>query len=270
MDAAKRLLFQGRDAAEDVAGGGLGPPDVGALRKGATFRGGHDRQKAVADGCGPASARQNVFRTDQFGGLRQDGGPACGEQAVGYDAHRRVGDKAGRRVASAAFQAEDQRVESGIRARIPVAGRGQNREPASAGFHGAGRTAVPLDGHDIHEFARLADAVGDWVRLHALASERDDQHGPDVWIRAQADQRSCRLVEVRADLAAAVLVGQGDGAGNGLRDADRLHAGAYGRRDDQYVVADAKPAVRPPPPGEADGVAHYVRPRFPTTLWTCT
>ena len=74
--------------------------------------------------------------------------------------------------------------------------------------------------------------------------------------------------DVVADLAVAVLVGDGDGAGLGADQCRRL-VRADDRGQDQDVVAGAQPSV--PTPVATEGGAHDLPgSRALTTLWTWT
>ena len=167
------------------------------------------------------------------------------DQPVGDPAERRIRRQSRRVVRSAALERQDQ-----IRDVAPLALVASTSVPASACAMQASllgrphRAAFGLNRDDLDRLAVAAGGVGEVLRHHLLAAERDDHNRADVGMRAVGGQRLVRDAHVGPELPAAGQVRQRHAdrrgsRGDALGDDRRTDHG----RHDEHVVARADAAV---------------------------
>ena len=108
VDAAQRFFLQRGDAADLVARRGVAVPDFFAHQPQSGFVAMDDLENAVMHFRGGGAAGQNMLGTDKFRGLRENGGAACGYDAVAHLADDGVGGQTAGRIGAAALRADDQ------------------------------------------------------------------------------------------------------------------------------------------------------------------
>ncbi len=168
------------------------------------------------------AASQDVFRAQQFGQLRQDGGAALRDQLIGGDAERGIGHQARGRIRAAAVQADHQFADIGLHPPLLRGGLLHPAGMARADFDGLDGIAFVLNDHHLHHFSGGRDAFEQFARRESLASQANHDDAREVRIAPDPDQRFGGNLQVLAHLAATDRMTEVYRARNALRDALRL------------------------------------------------
>ena len=137
--------------------------------------------------------RHDVFAADQFACLFKNAARPSLHEMIESQAHRGVRRDAARRIRSSAHRADDQLAHrhGGTGHGSDLLPRGFN--PAPALGDGRARAALLLDHQHIGGASRGPDFLQKLRAIEALASQRDEQHGAHIRMRAKLPEHAMRV-----------------------------------------------------------------------------
>ena len=240
LDVAHRLLFDGGQAAANVALGRLRAEQIHPFALDQRLIVVEKLHETVGDWLVDALRRDHILAAGDFGGLAEDQRGAGLRQPLEDAADGRVGGQAGCGVRLAALGAHPEILDAErLAAQLGGVLDELHRLP---GCHLDGlQVAVPFDGEARHRLAGLGDLIDHALRPHRL--DADDDRRRNVRIAADAGKRAEGQIEVFAELQAAIGMRQRHRALDQRRDAGGCGVRDIVNRQDDHVVAHTPAAV---------------------------
>ena len=245
VDAAQGLFLQRGDTAGLVARRGIALPDFLTHQPQSGLIAVNDLKDAVMDLRRGGAAGQNVLGADELRCLGEDGGAACGHNAVAHLADDGVGSQTAGGVGAAALSAHDQ-FGDGEFLLLKHGGLSHHfLGVAHSHIHSLQRTADLLD-DDLLEglVGALFNGFDHQIHLAVFAAERHHHRAVDVGIGGIACHHVHGKLLVRGHLRTALLIVKGNGAGHLLGNNTGSIGSAHTGRQDQHMIAHAHATVR--------------------------
>ena len=246
-NCAEALFLDAGQTACDVAGGRLTAAHVLADGLRAVFHPLDDLVNFLCDGAVGTADRtvgQNVLSAEEFGRFAEDDGRTEVNELVCHVADDTVGGHAGGRIRAAALDGHGQ--IGNIAGLALLAGDLHDKAlcRVHAGLDTGGCAAELLNVDDLTRLAAGLNGLIDALMIGSLAAEAHDQRRADVCAQAEINENLRHTLEVRRQLAAALMMEVTDSALDLAADRLRHIVCTDGRRNDGDQISCAELSVR--------------------------